>query len=62
MTITAARTRAGVLPKRKPMKSGIVSDPSDSVKVRSRGATAIQANSENPTTAGTSRNQVTPQS
>ena len=44
------------------MKSGIVSEPSDSVKVRSRGATATQASSDMPTTKGTSRNQVTPQS
>ena len=55
-------TRAAGLPKRKPMKSGIVSDPSDSVNVRSRGATPTHASSESATTKGTRRNQVTPQS
>ena len=44
------------------MKSGMVRDPSDSVKVRSRGATATQAKSDNPITKGMSRNQVIPQS
>ena len=44
------------------MKSGMVREPSDSVKVRSRGATPTQAKSDSPTTNGTSRNQVTPQS
>ena len=55
-------TRAAGLPKRRPMKSGIVSEPSASVKVRSRGATATQASSDIPITNGISRNQVTPQS
>ena len=44
------------------MKSGMVSEPSDSVKVRSLGATPTHAKSDSPTTNGTSRNQVTPQS
>ena len=50
------------LPKRKPMKSGIVRDPRDSVKVRRRGATATQAKRHSPTMKGTSTNQVTPHS
>ena len=54
-------TRAILLSKRNPMKSGIVRESSNLVKVLSLGATMIQEKSENPTKKGTNKNQGVPQ-
>ena len=42
------------------MKSGTVTDPSDAVRSRSRGATQIQAIQVNPTAKGTRSSQDSP--
>ena len=56
----AAKTRAGVLPKRKPMKSGIVSESIAAVKLRSRGATTIHENRLKATAVGMKRSHGRP--
>lgn len=48
----AANILARLLPKRKPIKSGIVRESSISVNFRSRGATTIQAKNKRKTAKG----------
>ena len=60
MMMMAASTRAGGLSKRKPTKSGMVSESSAAVKSRRRGATQIHADVEKRTMRGAMRSQGAP--